>query len=445
MRVAVVGGGITGMSACDMLSRHGIACDLYEKDATLGGLAGSFEVNGARLERFYHHLFTSDVAMAELIASLGLGDDLEWLPTSNAYFAGRTYRLSTPLDLLRFTRLSLADRIRLGLLYLRTGLVRDWHRLEEITARDWLVKMAGQDVWHAVWEPLLRGKFGRYADDVAAVWIWNKLKLRGGSRGKGQEERLGYLRGGFGRALEAWEQRLRQQGVTIRTGAEVTRIEILQGRAQALQVGGERHAYDRIIVTTAPSLLAEMAPGLPVSYRERLRRIHYLGNVCLVLKLDRSLSDTYWLNVGDPSIPFTGVIEHTNMQRPEDYGGAHLAYLSRYLDVADPSYEMTADALLVSYEPYLQRMFPGFSRDWVQVCWAWREPYAQPVIGLRYSQLRPELKTPVGNLWLSSMAQVYPEDRGMNYAVVWGRKVARALLKEAGMAPQSEGVQDERS
>ncbi|MGC9358858.1 MAG: NAD(P)/FAD-dependent oxidoreductase [Anaerolineae bacterium] len=445
MRVAVVGGGITGMSACDVLSRHGIACDLYEKDATLGGLAGSFEVNGSRLERFYHHLFTSDVAMAELIASLGLDGDLEWLPTSNAYFAGRTYRLSTPLDLLRFTRLSLVDRIRLGLLYLRTGLVRDWHPLEEITARDWLVEMAGEEVWHAVWEPLLRGKFGRYADDVAAVWIWNKLKLRGGSRGKGQEERLGYLRGGFGRALEVWEQRLREQGVTIRTKAEVARIEIVEGRAVALRVADERHAYDQIIVTTAPSLLTEMAPGLPPAYRQRLQRIHYLGNVCLVLKLDRSLSDTYWLNVGDPSIPFTGVIEHTNMQRPEDYGGAHLAYLSRYLDVADPAYEMTADALLASYEPYLQRMFPGFSRDWVQACWAWREPYAQPVIGLHYSQLRPELKTPVGNLWLSSMAQVYPEDRGMNYAVVWGQKVAQALLEEMGVAPRSGEVNYDRS
>jgi len=423
-----------------VLSRCGIACDLYEKDASLGGLAGSFEVNGARLERFYHHLFTSDNAMAELIASLGLGDQLEWLPTSNAYFAGRIYRLSTPLDLLRFTRLSLVNRIRLGLLYLRTGLVRNWHPLEEITAREWLVRMAGEEVWHAVWEPLLRGKFGRYADEVAAVWIWNKLKLRGGSRGRSQEERLGYLRGGFGRALEAWEQRLREQGVSIHTNAKVTRIEIKEGRAVALWVGDTRRGSDQIIVTTAPSLLADMAPDIPQDYRMRLERIHYLGNVCLVLKLDRNLSDTYWLNVGDPSIPFTGVIEHTNMQRPEDYGGAHLVYLSRYLDVLDPAYEMTADALLTLYLPYLQRMCPGFSRDWVQDCWAWREPYAQPVIGLHYSHLRPELRTPVRNLWLSSMAQVYPEDRGMNYAVIWGRKVAQALLEETGMTAESTEV-----
>lgn len=440
MRVAVVGGGITGMSACDTLSRHGIACDLYEKDGTLGGLAGSFEVNGSRLERFYHHLFTSDTDMAEVIASLDLGDKLEWLPTSNAYFAGRIYRLSTPLDLLRFTRLSMVDRIRLGLLYLRTRFVRDWCPLEEITAREWLVRMAGENVWRAVWEPLLRGKFGRYADEVAAVWIWNKLKLRGGSRGKGQEERLGYLRGGFGQALEAWERRLREQGVAIYTNAEVTRIEIAGGAAAGVWVSDAWRPYDQVIVTTAPSLFAAMTPDLPPDYRRRLEQIHYLGNVCLVLKLDRSLSDTYWLNVGDPAIPFTGVIEHTNMQRPEDYGGARLAYLSRYLDVADPAYRMGADELLNSYLPHLRRMFPGFAREWVQDCWAWREPYAQPVIGLHYSRHKPELRTPVRNLWLSCMAQVYPEDRGMNYAVVWGRKVARALLEEIGeVADGKEG------
>ena len=443
MRVAVIGGGITGMSACDALSHHGIACDLYEKETTLGGLAGSFEVNGARLERFYHHLFTSDTEMAALIASLGLGDRLEWLPTSNAYFAGRTYRLSTPLDLLRFTRLSLIDRFRLGLLYLQTRYVRDWRPLEEITARDWLVRMAGEKVWQAVWEPLMRGKFGHYADEVAAVWIWNKLKLRGGSRGKGQEERLGYLRGGFGQALEAWEDRLCQQGVTIHTETEVTRIEVADGSATGVWLGDQFGAYDRVIVTTAPTLLAAMAPGLPPDYRQQLERIHYLGNVCLVLKLDRSLSDTYWLNVGDPSIPFTGVIEHTNMQRPEDYGGARLAYLSRYLDVADPAYGLSTDELLDSYLPHLARMFPGFTRAWVQDCWAWREPYAQPVIGLGYSRLKPALRTPVRNLWLSCMAQVYPEDRGMNYAVVWGHKVAQELLREAGLAAdEQEGSED---
>lgn len=428
MRVAIIGGGITGLSVADTLAAQGVQCTIFERDAALGGLAGSFQVNGVSLEKFYHHLYTSDQAMVEIIERMGLGEQFEWLPTNNSYYAHRFYRLSTPLDLLRFSHISLWDRFRLGLLYLRTRYVHDWRPLEAVTARDWLISMAGDRVYHAVWEPMLRAKFGRYADQVAAVWMWNKLKLRGSSRGKTQEERLGYLRGGFGQAIDAWIADLAGRGVQLRTSAPVERIVIESGRATAVQVGGRTEAFDAVMATVAPQVLATLAPGLPEDYREGLNEIEYLANVCLVMELDRSLSETYWLNIGDPTIPFTAVIEHTNMQRPEDYGGAHLAYISRYLDATDPLYALSAEELLEDYIPYLQRMFPRFERSWVKNVWAWRERYTQPVIGLHYSQLKPAFRTPVDGLWLCCMAQVYPEDRGMNYAAVFGQRAAAALL-----------------
>lgn len=435
MNIAIVGGGITGMSAADELSRHGLTCTIWEKDATVGGLAGSFKVNGVYLEKFYHHLFTSDQAMATLIDRLGLGDDLEWLPTTNSFYINRIYRLSTPLDLLRFSHLSFIDRIRMGLLYLSTRFIQDWRELETITAKEWLIRRAGRAVYEGVWRPLLRGKFGRYADQIAAVWIWNKLKLRGGSRGKKQEERLGYLREGFGRAIDAWEKVLRDRGVEIRLNSPVEEVPIDGGRATGVVAAGQFYPFDQVIVTTAPEIFLQIAPNLPADYRAQLAQIAYLANVCLVMRLDRSLSGTYWLNVGDPTIPFTGVIEHTNMQRPEMYGGAHLAYLSRYMDPTDPYYQMSAEELLSAYLPHLQKMFQGFSRDWVKEVWAWRGRYTQPVIGLNYSQIKPALKTPIAGLWLSSMAQIYPQDRGTNYAVIFGQKVAHQVLEETGQRP----------
>lgn len=429
MHVAVIGGGVTGMSAADELSRCGVACTIFDKDQVIGGLAGSFKVNGVYLEKFYHHLFTSDTAAAEMIERVGLGDRLEWLPTSNSFYAGRFYRLSTPFDLLKFSHIRLIDRIRLGLLYLSTRFVGNWQALEEITAREWLIKRAGESVYKGVWQPMLRNKFGQYADQIAAVWIWNKLKLRGSSRGKGQEERLGYLRGGFGQAIDAWEKQLRAQGVEIALHTPVERIRIQDGVAVGVVAGGHFRAFDRILVTTAPEIFNQIAPGLPAGYRARLAEIEYLANVCLVMALDRSLSDTYWLNIGDPAIPFTGLIEHTNMQRPEEYGGVHLAYLSRYLDPQDPYYQMPAEELLAAYMPYLQKMFEGFRPSWVKDLWAWRARYAQPVIGLRYSKILPPFRTPIENLWLSCMAQVYPQDRGMNYAIVFGKKVVAEMMQ----------------
>ena len=428
MDIGIIGGGLTGMSAADTLSQQGQSCTLYEQSESLGGLAGSFKVGDVHLERFYHHLFTSDTAMVALIDRLGLADSLEWLPTSNSYFADRIYPFSTPLDLLRFSRLGLTDRLRLGLLYVRTTFVKDWHPLEAITAKDWLIQMAGERVYEAFWAPLLRSKFGGHADEVAAVWIWNKLKLRGSSRGRRQEERLGYLRGGFGRALDKWEERLREQDVRIEVGAPVQSIEVRDGLATGVKVQDRLREHDLILATTAPTLLADMVLDLPDGYRAQLRSIPYLANVCLVLQLSQSLSDTYWLNIGDPRIPFTGVIEHTNMQRPEVYGGRNLVYISRYLDPDEPLYQMSAEEILDSYLPHLGHIYPGFERSWVQRVWAWRDRYTQPLIGLHYSARRPGFRTPIKNLRLCSMAQVYPEDRGMNYAVAYGQLVASEIM-----------------
>lgn len=430
MRIAIVGGGLTGMSAAYELSRAGHTITLYERDAVLGGLAGSFRVNSALLEKFYHHLFTSDTAMAGLIEDLGLGGDLVWNATvTSLYHANRIFRLSTPLDVLRFTPLSLIDRFRLGMLAIIPRFVRNWHKLEEITAKDWLVKWAGERVYKVAWEPLLRNKFGPYADQVAAVWFWNKLKLRGGSRGRGQAENLGYLVGGFGRALDAFEARLRELGVDIRLSSPVTRIDVQGGTLGDVVTAAGRESYDLVLVTTAPQVLLDIAPTLPEDYRQRLAPITYLANACLILKLNRPLSSTYWLNISDPDIPFVAVVEHTNMQRPAEYGGSHLAYLSRYMPPDDPYYAMSAEELFQAYLPHLKTVFPNFSPDSVEDLYLWREKYTQPVVRLRYSELRPPFQTPVKGLWLCCMAQIYPEDRGMNYAVVYGKKVAREILK----------------
>lgn len=431
-RVAIVGGGVTGMAAADFLSQHGVACTIYERDDVLGGLAGSFEVDGVRLERFYHHLFTSDTSMAALIEELGLGEDLEWKPTVTGYYTQRIHRLTSPLDVLGFAPLPFLDRIRLGMLAVLPRWVRDWKPLEEITAEEWLIRWAGHRVYEEVWAPLLRAKFGRHADQIAAVWMWNKLKLRGGSRGREQAERLGYLRGGFGRALERWEGRLRQRGVKIRLEAPVEEVRITEGRATGIVAGGHFQPYSEVLVTTAPEILLHMAAGLPADYRRRLAQIHYLANVCLILKLKQGLGQVYWLNINDPAIPFVALVEHTNLQRPEEYGGAHLVYLSRYMDPADPLYQMSTEELLAIYLPGLRKLFPQFDEGWVEDTWAWRERYTQPLIVRHYSQIRPPFKTPIGNLWLCCMAQVYPQDRGMNYALAYGRRVAEEMIREKG-------------
>ncbi|KQP11883.1 NAD(P)/FAD-dependent oxidoreductase [Pseudorhodoferax sp. Leaf267] len=436
-RVAIVGGGFAGLSVAYELAKAGVPVTVLEAEAELGGLAAAFEVEGEQLERFYHHWFTNDLAVMGLIEDLGLQSHVQINPTNTGvYYANRFFKLSTPLDLLRFEPLGLVDRIRLGLLALRARRVKDWRALEDKTAEQWLRELGGENVYRVVWEPLLNGKFGPVAKRISAVWFWNKLKLRGGSRGKGGEERLAYFSGGFVALVEALAARIRELGGRIETGAPVRQIRPGAAGGWVVECAGGTVQCEQVVATPALPLVADMVGSwASADYQAQLRRIEYLANTCLVLELDRPLSSTYWLNVNDPSFPFVGVIEHTNFAKAESYGGRHIVYLSKYLPHTEVLYAMSADALFAYATPHLKKMFPAFDPAWVLKHHVWKARWSQPVVEQHYSRLIPSEQGPRPGFWLCSMAQIYPEDRGTNYAVREGRRLGRQLAGQIGPVP----------
>jgi protoporphyrinogen oxidase len=447
-QVVIVGGGFCGLAAAFEMSRRGVRVRVLERDAEIGGLAGSFRVGEERLEKFYHHWFTNDLDVTQLAHELGTADRIVSRPTrTGMYFANRFLKLSTPMDLLRFSPLKMHDRIRLGLLALRARRVRNWMTLENRTAADWLRELGGDEVYRVVWEPLLRGKFGDVADEISAVWFWNKLKLRGGSRGSKGEEQLAYYRGGFAALAEAVADAVRAAGGYVETGVPVTALAVDNGRVKGVITPQGRIDAHSVLVTTPLPIAADLlAAHVPAAYEASLRRVRYLANVCIVLELDRSLSDTYWLNVNDPGFPFVGVIEHTNFEPASSYHGRHIVYLSKYLPESDALYQMP-DAEVVAFTMgHLRRMFPSLAPESVLAAHVWRAPYSQPIVERGYSALIPSSQTPVEGLFLTSMAQIYPEDRGTNYAIQQGRamgaRIAAGLTggPRPAATPQSGGA-----
>ena len=446
MRVGIIGGGAAGLAAAYELTRQGHYAEVFEAAPFLGGQASTFEVGGAPLERGYHHLFVSDTDMVELIEELGLGDSLEWLESKVGLFHdGRIWDFATPLDLLRFAPLSLPQRIRLGLRTFRLQKTRNWRQFEDVTAVEWTRRNMGDAAYRIIWEPMLRGKFGDYYDQVSMAWLWGKFYLRVSSRKRMQKERLGYPMCSFGTVFDACGERIVEQGGQVHIGAQVRRINIADGKAlgfsAAADGGPERdYQYDAVIATTPSYVFTRLVDGLPADYRAKLESARYLSAVLLILELNRPLSSKYWLNVADRTLPFVGIIEHTNMIDPAIYGGRHIVYLTNYPDRGSKLYRKAPAELLEDFIPHLQRINPDFSRDWILNYHHHRVDGAQPIVGIGYGRQIPDHRTPIESLYLANTTQIYPEDRGTNYSVRMGRQVARMALDDAGRGEWQGGI-----
>lgn len=429
--VVIVGAGFTGLTAAYVLSKQGKRVHVVEADDTPGGLAGTFNFSdGVKVEKFYHHWFNNDVYVPELVKELGLDGDVILLPTrTGVYFNGRIWKLSTPLDLLRFKALTLIDRIRLGLLVFQVRRIKDWKTIEHLSIREWLEPLCGKSVYKVVWEPLITAKFSVFAEAVNAVWMWKKLVLRGSTRNDKGGEELAYFKGGFGRLAEKLVAAIRKNGGEVCFGRRVTGIEASGKQISALITDQGDIKGDKFLFTPAFPIIADILKNATdPQWTADLKRVKYLGNVCLVLRLKQSLSETYWLNVNDPGFPFVGVIEHTNFDSPENYKGTHIAYLSRYLAVEDPVWSYSDEEYFNFAMQHLKRMFPKMEQSWVVDYKVWRSEYAQPVTERNYSNYVPGNKTPFDNGFISTMAHIYPEDRGTNYAIREGRNISNLMV-----------------
>ena len=441
MKIGVIGGGVAGMAAAYRLSQGGHQVVLYEASPFLGGLVRTFEVGGGRLESFYHHLFSTDTTIIRLIEELGLGDQLTWRDSSvGFYHGGKLHNFGTPLDLLRFSPVPLVDRLRMGLaaLYLRRQ--SDWRRYESVTAADWVRRYMGQGAYDAVWGPLLRGKFGEAHDELSMAWLWSKIHLRFASRkGSAQQEQLGYLLGSFGVYIDELERRLRAgEGVEVHTGRAVREVIVEDGRTRGLLFAdGERVACDAVIGCMPAHVFAKLAPQLPPDYAQKLTGVRWQSALCYIMALKQPLSHIYWLNISDDEVPFIGVIEHTNFIERERYGGQHIVYLSNYLHPEHPYLGMEIDEIEREYLPHLTKINPNFSPDWILERHLFKGPYAQPIVTTGYGETIPDHRTPIPGLYLATMSQIYPQDRGQNYSIAMGEQVAAIAVADWEGAPDS--------
>ncbi len=428
--VAVVGAGLTGLVAALRLSQAGVKVEVFERYPAAGGLVATFRVGGEELECFYHHLFTTDRDYVALAEELGLASAIRWLPSTMGIFtAGQLYPFGTPAALLRFRPFSLLDKLRFAATVLYLTHVRSVLRFSAIPAREWIRRVAGPRVLQVVWEPLLQQKFAERAGEVSMAWLAMKVHLRGRSRqAGGLREGLGYMDGSFGRLVRRLEEVLRQRGVSFHYGQPVLGLQAAEGGVSLRTRRGVR-LFPQVLFTASPRELLRVDEGcFPQAYRQQLAALEGTNALCLVLELSRPLLPYYWTNVADASFPFGGVIEHTNLVEAERYG-CHVVYLSKYVFASHPLWQASPREVYQCFLPAVARLNSAFEESWVRNWHLFKAADAQPLVGCGYEKRLPPMVTPVPGLFHCSMAHIYPEDRGQNYAVREANRVAALIVQ----------------
>ena len=426
---AVIGAGIGGMSAAYDLAKAGRKVTIFEAADHVGGLAAGFKEPhwDWSVERYYHHWFASDQHMLGLIDELGWSDKVLFpKPKTVIFYKGKYYPFDSIPAALLYPGLGWGiNKMRFGFVGLFLRLTNNWQTLEKSTTDAWMRKWAGDKVYESMWEPMMIGKFGeQYAKTVNMAWLWARLHAR--------TTRLGTFEGGFQAFMNLFAERLREMGVVIKLNAEVDSVHTeKQGSIQIRIKGKPAEAFAQVLATVSPRLLARLTPDLPEDYLQGLLNLNSMGAVVMTLALEHQLSREgyYWYNIPKTAgYPFLSLVEHTNYLSPRYFGGDHIIYIGDYLDVDHEHFRLSKEELLAKFLPHLSKINPDFEANWVKNSWLNRTTYAQPVPLANHSHNIPAIQTPLEGLFFASMSQVYPWDRGTNFAVEIGRRAAQQML-----------------
>lgn len=428
MKVAIIGAGFTGLSAAYYLTKQGHNVEIFELDSKPGGLAVGYKESkwDWTLEYHYHHWFTNDKSVLDLAEEIHHKVIIK-RPVTSSFVDGGIYQLDSPTSVLKFPKLNIVNRFRMGisLAFLRYNPF--WKPLERYKAEPYLKMTMGKTAYKMLWQPLMDNKLGKYAKSVSLAWFWARVYKRTPS--------LAYPEGGFLSFAQHLQQKVEKQGGVFHYNTEVTKLEggekaILQIKSNEKKKNDKTQnlEFDSVIVTTPSFLFKKIAPSLPESYKESLGKLKGIAAMNMILRLKAPFfaDDTYWLSMCDTKSPILAIVEHTHFMDKKHYNNEHLVYVGNYMETSDPRFTQTPEKLLELYDPWLSTINKTYKSSLIDYK-VFRAPFAQPIIPPFYSRNIPSFDTPLQNVYLTNIEQVYPWDRGTNYAVELGLKISKKI------------------
>ncbi len=423
MHIGIIGAGFTGVSAAFFLQQKGHEVTVFEKEMLPGGLAIGFKDESWEwpLEKHYHHIFTSDHAILDLAEKIR-HKFFFTRPNTSSLIDGEIFQLDSPLKLMEFPKLSIIDRLRMGAVLGYLKYIADWKQHENVTAHAWLKEKLGRIPYGILWEPLLRAKFGSYAHEISLAWFWARIKAR--------TTQLGYPQGGFQTFADNLSKKIKNNGGQIKFN---TTVKWINKTDHGIELTFEQNKnksqmkFDAVLVTFPNLYFASMA-DLPSEYAKKLRGFDSIGAVNMVLQLNKPFlpKDVYWLNISQKDYSFLAVVEHTNFIDKKHYAGQHIVYVGNYLPHGHRYFSLDSQALLREYHPFLQKLNSDYQKN-IIAHHVFKVPFAQPIVYTNFSKKIMPFETPLQNVYLANMQQVYPWDRGTNFAIEMGESVVEAI------------------
>ena len=427
--MAVIGGGISGLTCALRLAQSGKKVTLYEGSSQLGGLGTFFQHEGRTFEKFYHCMLPSDGPLLALLEDLDLRDETYWKPTTFGYWHdSNILPLNKPIDLLKFSPLSFIDRLRVGFTGVYGRMVSD-KGLDDISAVDWLTKLSGKRAFNTFWKPMLQAKFGDRFDQVPALWFWSRFNREKGDA-KGEEK--GYIRGGYKRIVDTIESKLRALGVDVRMNEPVASVDLDATNHPIIVSEDGMRRFDRVVVTSPwPIFYKSAGTRLRSAMPKMEQEIDYQGVINCLLFLRRPLTPHYWVATPQEQFPFDGAIETSTLTEEGDRGeGRHVVYLTKYLHRTDARMSESDDAIATRWWASLKQVFPDLRDEDLETRFVFKAPFVEPIFTRGYLKLRPPESLVPGRIYLSTTAQLYPTVTAWNGAVGQANQTVEIMRAE---------------
>lgn len=429
-RVAVVGGGISGLSAAYFALQKGFSVKLYESTDRLGGLAASFDFNGLTIEKYYHFICGGDYKLMEFSRQLGMGDKIKFQPTKTAiYYNGRYYPFGTPLDLLRFSPIPLTSRLKFGLNIIYSKYAKGWEKLDGISAKEWLCRRIGEKAYSVVWHPLLKIKFGNYYDKISAAWVWHRIHRVAASRkGLFSKEKMGYFVGGSQILINEVKNKIKELGGSIHLNSKIQKITKNNHTFKLILDSGNQFDFDRIVLAVPLPAAARIIKNLDPEYARKLSSIVFFGVVCGIFRLREKINDAFWLNINDSRIAANGLVEYTNLNPLKEISPDKIVYIPFYAPVEDKWFSMDEESLRCEFFGMLKIINPNLTESAVLDFRVNKSLHAQAICTAGFKDKLPSVTTPIKNLFLLDSTQVYPSDRALSALIALAEKMVEDNL-----------------